>query len=552
MHRANRCLLSIFAIVVFAAASPPAAAQSTTDVCLRGGVHVRASRIETREGRYVLFTAGSSSPLEVPADQVKSIGVLPCEPAASAPPLPAATNAGGQRFGIHGSNTIGERLMPMLIEAYAQKQYGARPIFKPRAPEEQDIEVRAAGAPEALAMIDLAAKGSGNSAKGLLEGKALIGMSSRRVNDEETGKIAEQLRVNIRAPGNEHVLALDGLAVIVNQSNPIRQLTLDEIARIFAGEVTNWMDVNGRDAAGRPIRGSDGAIRVHARDNVSGTWDTFKSLVLEPHGAPKRALSSQATRYESSENLSDAVAKDAGAIGFIGLPYINRNHPIGIASSCGLVSGPSPFTVKTEEYPLARRLYLYSLGTPDHPVARALLQFAMSDEAQKTIVDAGFIDQAVEFEDASEQRRWVQGIASNPSGSLPAGKDVASGSLRLFETTLGTARRSAVVFRFERGSSELDAKVVQDIGRLARYLQSSAVSGRRYFIAGFADTDGGWEFNLRLAAARAARVGQELERSGIHVPKESLLSFSYMAPVACNDADAGRAKNRRVEVWISG
>jgi phosphate transport system substrate-binding protein len=494
----------------------------------------------------VLYTAGSSSPLEVSADQVKSIGV-PCEATSSPPP---ATTAIGQKFGIHGSNTIGERLMPMLIEAYAQKQYGARPIFKTRAPEEQDIEVRSPGASEPLAVIDLAAKGSGNSAKGLLDGKALIGMSSRRVNDEETTKISEQLRVNIRAPGNEHVLALDGLAVIVHPSNPIKQLTLEEIARIFAGEVTNWMDVSGRDGAGRSVRGKDGPITVHARDNVSGTWDTFKSLVLEPHGAPKRALSSQATRYESSENLSDAVAKDTGAIGFIGLPYINKNQPIGIASTCGLVSGPMAFTVKTEEYPLARRLYLYSIGTPNHQIGRALLQFALSDEAQKTIIEAGFIDQAVEFEDAGEQSRRVRAIASNPGNALPTGKDVAKSGVRLFETTLGTARRSAVVFRFERGSSDLDAKVVQDIGRLARYLQSSAVSGRRYFIAGFADSDGGWESNLSLATARATRVGQELERSGVRVPKESLLSLSYMAPIACNDTDAGRAKNRRVEVWI--
>ena len=294
MHRAIRCLLGVGSVVLFAATAPPTAAQSATDVCLRGGVHVRASRIETREGRYVLYTAGSSSPLEVSADQVKSIGV-PCEATSSPPP---ATTAIGQKFGIHGSNTIGERLMPMLIEAYAQKQYGARPIFKTRAPEEQDIEVRSPGASEPLAVIDLAAKGSGNSAKGLLDGKALIGMSSRRVNDEETTKISEQLRVNIRAPGNEHVLALDGLAVIVHPSNPIKQLTLEEIARIFAGEVTNWMDVSGRDGAGRSVRGKDGPITVHARDNVSGTWDTFKSLVLEPHGAPKRALSSQATRYK--------------------------------------------------------------------------------------------------------------------------------------------------------------------------------------------------------------------------------------------------------------
>lgn len=526
----------------------PVAAQSVTDVCLKGGAHVRASRIETREGKYLLYALGSTSPLEVPADQVKSIGVVPCENAPSAELRPTAT---AQKFGIYGSNTIGERLMPMLIEAYAQRQHGARPAFKPRAPEEQDIEIRTPGALQPLAVIDLAAKGSGNSAKGLLEGKAVIGMSSRRANDEETAKVSSQMNFNIRAPGNEHVLALDGLAVIVNPSNPVKQLTLEEIARIFAGEITNWGEVNGKDARGQPVKSQDRPIAIHARDNASGTWDTFKSLVLEPHGAPKRPLSPQAIRYESSENLTDAVSKDPSAIGFIGLPYINKNSPIGVASSCGLVSSPSPFTVKTESYPLARRLYLYSNGVPNNPIARDLLQFALADEAQKTITDAGFIDQAVEFQDQAEQRQWTQEYVSQPARALPSDKTVPANAVRTLESTLSSTRRSGVVFRFERGKSDLDAKVVQDIGRLARYLQSPGVSGRRFSIVGFADSDGGWEFNHSLATARAMRVGEELERNSVRVPRESLMSLSYMAPVACNDSDGGRAKNRRVEVWIS-
>ena len=181
-------------------------------------------------------------------------------------------------------------------------------------------------------------------------------MSSRAANKDEIDKVTAQYNINLRAPGNEHVLALDGLAVIVNPDNPVKQLTLDQIARIFSGEFTNWKDVS--------LNGLDRPIKVHARDNKSGTYDTFVALVLAPPDQPKRQLTPQATRYESSESLSDAVAKDPGAIGFIGLPYINKNHPLNIASTCGLLSGPSKFTVKTEEYPLARRLYLYTIGTP--------------------------------------------------------------------------------------------------------------------------------------------------------------------------------------------
>jgi phosphate transport system substrate-binding protein len=99
-------------------------------------------------------------------------------------------------------------------------------------------------------MIDLKAHGSGTSAKDLIDGKSIIGMSSRRITPEETTAVQARFGVNPQLPGNEHVLALDGLAVIVNPVNPVKQLNLDEIGRIFAGQITNWADVGG---ANRPI-----------------------------------------------------------------------------------------------------------------------------------------------------------------------------------------------------------------------------------------------------------------------------------------------------------
>jgi phosphate transport system substrate-binding protein len=86
---------------------------------------------------------------------------------------------------------------------------------------------------------------------------------------------------------------------------------------------------------------------------------------------------------------------------------------------------------------------------------------------------------------------------------------------------------------------------------LARYLNSPAASGKRFFIVGFADSVGSWGANRGLAAQRAMQVGRELERAGVRVPRGSLLTMSYMAPVACSDNDVGLAKNRRAELWIA-
>lgn len=516
-------------LFLFGLSSLPLPTYAATTFCLADGMSVSAEKFETKDGKFFLYVAGSDTPLEYPSSSVKGINVA-CQ---VAPPTPSP--GGVAKFGIHGSNTIGERLMPMLIDTFGRKRFDTAPIMKPRAPEEQDITLRAGKEPRAT--IDLQAHGSGTSAKALMEGKAVIGMSSRRANIEEAQALAVRFNTNIWAPGNEHVLALDGLAVIVNPNNPVRQLTLDVIAGIFAGEITDWSLIGGPAAP----------IVMHARDDKSGTYDTFNSLVLKPLS---KKISPSATRHESSENLSEAVASDPNAIGFIGLPYINKNTALSIASACGVQSGPSKYTIKTEEYPLARRLFLYTLGVPTEPVARDLLTFALSDEAQSTVADAGFIDQAIDLQDFNDQQRWSQALVANPGFALPPGKRVPQDMVTAFGQVMTGVRRTTAVFRFEPSSAQLDTRALQDVSRLARYLTSPQASGKPYYIAGFADSDGSWNKNARLAYARAAEVGTALQRLGIIVPKQSILSLSYMSPVACNDTDEGKGKNRRVEIWV--
>lgn len=510
-------------------------AESGVHVCLRSGTHVVAVRIEALEGRYRLYLDATGSPLDISADQIKSMGE------------PCATEFATQRFGIHGSNTIGERLMPMLIDAFAEKRYGARTAYTARAPEELDIKLEQPGKRQVVANIDLQAKGSGTAIDALLQSKATIGMSSRRATSEEAGQIAAAFKTNLFAAGSEHVLALDGLAVIVNRENPLRQLSLATVARIFAGDLQNWSQVTGRSADGHEVSGPNAAITLHARDNKSGTFDTFMTLVANPNKTP---LSGNATRYESSETLSDAVAADPNAIGFIGLPYVNKNHALDIVSACGLASGPTRYAIKTEEYPLARRLYLYTVGDPPTLIARDLMQFVLSDDAQATMTEAGFVDQSIEIEDAAEQKQWIEGLVAKPDGPMQ-GKTIPGDAASAFARQLGPLRRTSIVFRFDPHAVELDTRAVQDAVRLASFLRSPERAGKRVVLVGFADADGSWNANMKLSNARVRHVATELRRRGVAVSEQGIMSFSYFAPVACNDSEDGRHKNRRVEVWIT-
>jgi phosphate transport system substrate-binding protein len=509
------------------------AQQQQTLFCLTDGTQIAAERFETKDGKFLLYVPGSTTPLEYPSSAVKGINVRcdPTVPSGNNPPPPS-----GSGFGIHGSNTIGERLMPMLIEAYATSKLGAKPTAKMGKSEEQEItlKLREGGSK----VIDLQAHGSGTSAKDLLAGQSIIGMSSRRINPEEVAAVQAKFNVNATQPGNEHVLALDGVAVIVNPANPVKQLTLDQIARIFAGQIANWQDVGG---ANRPIN-------VYRRDDKSGTTDTFKSLVL---AGPKLNFIPGAKMFESSETVSSSVTNDPDGIGYIGLPYINKNYPLGISSTCGIASSPSRFTVKTESYPLTRRLYLYTIGVPNDPIARDIVDFALSDQAQSTVQEAEFVEQTPDFQEDADQRSLVQGILSDPTRGLGSDKEVPQNILRGFDSIMGTVHRTSAVFRFEYGSSELDTRAQQDVARIARWLNSPAVAGKKFFIAGFADSKGSWRTNYELASKRAIQVARELERAGVRVPRDSVLSLSYMAPTACNDSDLGTAKNRRVEIWVA-
>ena len=526
-----------------------AQAQELTDICLKNGVRVRA-RVEFRDKKILLYMQGNPTAADM-TDQVHSIGAAD-DPICKGPgPVPnVSTSCEPSHFSIRGSNTIGERLMPTLIEGYSKKTYGTAPKVTFPKPEEGTIEISRPNCPEPVVAIDYQSKGSGTAPPALKERQIAIGMMSRRMKDEEVADLQKTLDITMTGPESEHIVALDGLAVIVNHDNPIKTLPLEQIAKIFSGEITNWKDVSGKNEKGEEIHGQNAAINVHARDNKSGTYDTFKSIVLERE-EPKRKLIASAKRYESSEQLSGEVAKDLDAIGFIGFPYINQNQALGISSSCGLSTEPETFQVKLETYPLARRLFLYTPGTPSELTVKNLLDFSLSDGAQSLVVETGFIDQTVDFQDAKSQRHLLEQVSANSQFALEPNKPVPARAARQFADLAGKLQRSSVIFRFASGKSVLDNLALQNVSRLARYLNQPSMTGHKVFLVGFANSNGGWGANLGLSLTRANTVAQALQSQGVRPGVLSQTGLSYMAPVACNGSDKERALNRRVEVWIA-
>jgi phosphate transport system substrate-binding protein len=467
--------------------------------------------------------------IEKPADPAPSpsqepVAAIPATPVEAAPtpapvveaaippaPVEKAPEKAEVIMEVVGSNTIGAKLMPQLIEAFLERMKMTGLDTEEIKAEESEIRfVSPLG--DGHKAIAVKAHGSSTAFKELLAGSCDIGMASRPIKDEEIQNLA--VLGDMRSSGCEHVVGLDGLAVIVNKSNPVSQLTVQQIAALFSGEIRDWSEVGG----------APGPVTLYARDDKSGTFDSFKSLVLD-----KKALNTEARRFEDSNALSDGVAADPSGIGFIGLPYVRATKALALSDAGTAPMLPSPFTVATEDYVLSRRLYLYTPAVPKNAWTTNFVEFVLSDEGQDIVEKSGFIPQRINLE------------------TMTSSPDMAESYRSLIEQGVG---RLSLTFRFQPKQKELDAKAVRDFDRVLRYLAKPENRQKKIYLLGFSDSIGEASTNLKLARERADVVARQLTMRGIAVA--STIALGEEMPVATNDTEAGREKNRRVEIWIQG
>jgi len=408
---------------------------------------------------------------------------------------------------LHGSNTVGEELAPALIRAWLERDGYTRIEIDRHADLERTIHGYAPDG--AHRWVELHAHGSSTAFRDLAAGSANMGMASRRIRPEEIQRLRSLGRLD--TPDHEFVIGIDGLAVIVHPTNPIRSLRVEQLRALFAGRITNW----------RELGGPDRAVTLYARDEKSGTFDSFDSMIMQG-----TAIASRASRFESSSELSDRVATDPGAIGFIGLPYVRDARALAVAAGATPVA-PERFSSATEDYPLSRRLYMYvprgQLSGPGGELAR----FAISDAGQRIVDEIGFIGQAIEVKRVelperapADYRRFVDG-----------------------------ALRASLNFRFEPGRPELDSKSRRDLDRLIDFLSSAERPRYEVMLMGFADPSETMKyFALSLSNDRVDYVAGMLVRAGI--PVHRVRGFGDALLLAEGTGPRSEAKNRRVEVWL--
>lgn len=412
---------------------------------------------------------------------------------------------------LQGSNTIGGKLAPALAKAFLE-QRGVSDVSIKSTPIENEFLVSGVqndSNGNRIIGITVAAHGSATGFQALAADQADIAMSSRPIKPEEQAQLVAM--GNMQSTSAEHAVALDGLAILINPKNPVSQLGRDQVAALFSGSIRNWKELGGPDLP----------VTIYARDDRSGTWETFKELVL----GKNYLISGSARRFESSDKLSDAVAADISAIGFTGLASIRKAKALSIADGSARPMLPDHLTVATEDYTLSRRLFLYTPPQKTAALAPAFVDFCLGKAGQKIVAEIGFVSQNIEV--------IKQGIATN---APPSYQNIAS-----------SAQRLSVNFRFKEGNSQLDNKAMRDVERLTNFLRQPENIGKRVYLVGFSDTEKNEKRDFVISRFRALAVRAALMQRD--VPVFSIDGLGTFMPVSTT-AELAATKNGRVEVWL--
>lgn len=232
---------------------------------------------------------------------------------------------------------------------------------------------------EPTVTIAVTGGGSGTGIASLINGTVDMANASRAMKEEE---IAEAQANGINPV--EHVVAVDALAIIVNLDNPVNELTIPQLSDIYTGRVTNWQEVGGYDAP----------ITLLSRETNSGTHVYFlEEVVRQGDSENTDIFAPQTLLMPSSVGITSEVRRNPNAIGYDGLGYVDPTHEkvVAVAQEAGSpFVMPTAVTASAGDYPLARNLFVYTVGEPTGEIAN-YLDWIVSSAGQLIVEQLGFV-----------------------------------------------------------------------------------------------------------------------------------------------------------------
>lgn len=222
------------------------------------------------------------------------------------------------------------------------------------------------------ARIAVTGGGSGVGISSLINGTTDIAMASRNIKDKEI-EMAKAKGVEIK----EVVLGFDGITIIANHSNPVKDIDDLTLGKVFRGEITNWKELGGDDAP----------IVVLSRDSSSGTHEFFKEHIIRENNTKKDLEYGEKTLYmPSNEAIKQEVKANKYAIGYIGMGYMDDS--VEAIKVDGVEA--SVTNVADKSYPIAREIYWY-VDSKANDEVKKLVDYALSSKGQALVKEEGFV-----------------------------------------------------------------------------------------------------------------------------------------------------------------
>lgn len=431
------------------------------------------------------------------------------------------------RFAVYSANAETRALLAEMWRGYAAAnghRYEASPDNG--APDvirllDQDNQL--------VAEISVAGADAKDAARALSGGKADLAVIDHELAAAEARAAGLDLQLSQHA-----LLGHDGLVVVANDDLPVRAITTQQMRRIWNGKLRSW----------RSLGGGDYPITLHVVEERLA--EAPRSLIQRARYGDERPR--DVVSHDTEEAVIEAVKADRNAIGVVHRTTAVTGDAtmLGIRKVCGLTASPSEFDMQIEHYPMTIPIHAYGKGQGLHPVAASFLEWAETEAAQRHVSKAGYTS-------AGLKRMKIQDMGMALIHTAAVEPDFDGAEFASMMQELRYADRLSIAFRFLPGSSTLDAASVESMKLLAERLRSRAFDGQEILLVGFADSVGPADRNTALAAQRAravqAALSEQFDPATLRRIKLSAMSFGEQMPVDCNDTDAGRANNRRVEVW---
>ncbi|MEL7149136.1 MAG: phosphate ABC transporter substrate-binding/OmpA family protein [Pseudomonadota bacterium] len=431
-------------------------------------------------------------------------GMMTCSGAGCPDPSELAIKAS-----VVGSEDIVHRLFPALLEAYA----ASRGLSLGRTfVDDQNVswQLTIEGSDRLLGSFDVKATSEREFDDMLVNGEATLGLSQNYGS----------------ADVKQDVVALDALVPAVAPDNPRAMVTLDQLKGLLRGDTRDWARLGG----------SNDPVTLHLSANVENDLSAFGLSDVRD----------DAVLQESNRTMADIVATDPTALGLLPYSELGNSVPLVISGACGLATPPTRDTIRAEDYPLTRQIFLQRVGSDQPKLVREFIAFSRSAAVQPLIRAAGFVDQAISEISFEQQGGRIANAV------LAAGQDPdAIADVQAMIGTLLNGARLTLTFRFEDGSSALDPQSVSNIQRLADAIADGAFEGSNLLFVGFSDGIGEKDANLRLSERRAQSVRRAVSaRASDSSVALEVAAFGELMPMACDDTPWGGRVNRRVEVWV--